>query len=263
MTNVLDKIISDKKESLNLIKKEKSLDFLEREINDQIFFDFKEKIRNNNGISLITEIKKASPSAGLLIDNFNHIELAKMFTENGATCLSVLTEEKYFMGKLEYIRDIKKEFKIPILAKDFFIDPYQITLSKSYGCDCVLMIIAALDQNQADEIYSEALRHNLSVIVEVHDQKEAEAALKYDQALIGINNRNLKTLDISIDNTISIFEVIKAHKNPIISESGIKSEQDAKYIFEKTGIKNFLIGESLLKSDKPQELMKKLIQIYQ
>ena len=128
MTNVLDKIISDKKESLNLIKKEKSLDFLEREINDQIFFDFKEKIRNNNGISLITEIKKASPSAGLLIDNFNHIELAKMFTENGATCLSVLTEEKYFMGKLEYIRDIKKEFKIPILAKDFFIDPYQITL---------------------------------------------------------------------------------------------------------------------------------------
>ncbi len=263
MTNVLDKIISDKKESLNLIKKEKSLDFLEREINDQIFFDFKEKIRNNNGISLITEIKKASPSAGLLIDNFNHIELAKMFTENGATCLSVLTEEKYFMGKLEYIRDIKKEFKIPILAKDFFIDPYQITLSKSYGCDCILMIIAALDQNQADEIYSEALRHNMSVIVEVHDQKEAEAALKYDQALIGINNRNLKTLDISIDNTISIFEVIKAHKNPIISESGIKSEQDAKYIFEKTGIKNFLIGESLLKSDKPQELMKKLIQIYQ
>ncbi len=263
MTNVLDKIISDKKESLNLIKKEKSLDFLEREINDQIFFDFKEKIRNNNGISLITEIKKASPSAGLLIDNFNHIELAKMFTENGATCLSVLTEEKYFMGKLEYIRDIKKEFKIPILAKDFFIDPYQITLSKSYGCDCILMIIAALDQNQADEIYSEALRHNLSVIVEVHDQKEAEAALKYDQALIGINNRNLKTLDISIDNTISIFEVIKAHKNPVISESGIKSEQDAKYIFEKTGIKNFLIGESLLKSDKPQELMKKLIQIYQ
>ncbi len=263
MTNVLDKIISDKKESLNLIKKEKSLDFLEREINDQIFFDFKEKIRNNNGISLITEIKKASPSAGLLIDNFNHIELAKMFTENGATCLSVLTEEKYFMGKLEYIRDIKKEFKIPILAKDFFIDPYQITLSKSYGCDCILMIIAALDQNQADEIYSEALRHNLSVIVEVHDQKEAEAALKYDQALIGINNRNLKTLDISIDNTISIFEVIKAHKNPIISESGIKSEQDAKYIFEKTGIKNFLIGESLLKSDKPQELMKKLVQITQ
>ena len=136
-------------------------------------------------------------------------------------------------------------------------------MSKSYGCDCILIIVAALDQNQADEIYSEALKHNLSVIVEVHDQKEAEKALKYDQALIGINNRNLKTLEVSIDNTISIFEVIKAHKGPIISESGIKNDQDAKYIYEKTGIRNFLIGESLLISDKPQELMRKLMQINQ
>ena len=263
MTNVLDKIIIDKKESLSLIKKEKSLSFLEKNIKDQVFYDFKEIIKNNKGVSLITEIKKASPSAGILIDNFNHIELAKMYVDNGATCLSVLTEEKHFLGKLEYIRDIKKRFKIPILAKDFFIDPYQIPLSKSYGCDCILIIVAALDQNQADEIYSEALKHNLSVIVEVHDQKEAEKALKYDQALIGINNRNLKTLEVSINNTISIYEVIKAHKGPIISESGIKNDQDAKYIYEKTGIRNFLIGESLLISDKPQELMRKLMQINQ
>ena len=123
--------------------------------------------------------------------------------------------------------------------------------------------IAALNGNQADEIYSEALKHNLSVIVEVHDQKEAEIALKFEQALIGINNRNLKTLEVSLNNTISIFEVIKTHKGPIISESGIKNEDDAKYIYEKTGIKNFLIGESLLKSDKPDELMRKLIQISQ
>ena len=186
-----------------------------------------------------------------------------MFIDNAATCLSVLTEEKHFLGKLEYIQDIKRKFKIPILAKDFFVDPYQVALSKSFGCDCILIIIAALSQNQADEIYSEALKHNLSVIVEVHDQKEAEIALKFDQALIGINNRNLKTLEVSINNTISIFEVIKAHKGPIISESGIKSDQDAKYIYEKTGIRNFLIGESLLKSDKPQELMRKLMQINQ
>tara|TARA_Y100000741_G_C17990622_1_gene451850 strand:- start:54 stop:614 length:561 start_codon:yes stop_codon:yes gene_type:complete len=186
-----------------------------------------------------------------------------MYIENGATCLSVLTEEKYFLGKLEYIRDIKKKFQIPILAKDFFIDPYQISLSKSYGCDCILIIIAALNETQADEIYSEALKHNLSVIVEVHDLKEAEMALKYDQALIGINNRNLKTLELSINNTISIFEVIKTHKSPLLSESGIKNENDAKYIYEKTGIKNFLIGESLLKSDKPEVLMRKLIQIIQ
>ncbi len=263
MTNILEKIIEEKKQSLILTKKEKSFGVLEKNIKVQNFFNFKETIQNNKGISLISEIKKASPSAGILINDFNHLDIAEMYINNGATCLSVLTEEKYFLGKLDYIQDIKKKFKIPILAKDFFIDPYQIALSKSYGCDCILIIIAALNGSQADEIYSEALKHNLSVIVEVHDQKEAEMALKYDQALIGINNRNLKTLEVSLNNTISIFEIIKTHKGPIISESGIRNEDDAKYIYEKTGIKNFLIGESLLKSDKPDELMRKLIQINQ
>ena len=263
MKNILEKIIDDKKRSIELIKREKSLDVLEKNIKDQKFFNFKETIQKNKGVSLISEIKKASPSAGILVEKFNHLEIAKMFINNGATCLSVLTEEKYFLGKLEFIKDIKNKFNIPILAKDFFIDPFQIALSKSYGCDCILIIIAALNGSQADEIYSEALKNNLSVIIEVHDLKEAEMALKYDQALIGINNRNLKTLDVSINNTISIFEVVKAHKGPLLSESGIKDERDAQYIYEKTGIKNFLIGESLLKSDKPSELMKRLIQITQ
>ena len=263
MTNILDKIINEKKQSIELIKKEKSINFLEKNIKNQNYFNFKETIKKNKGISIISEIKKASPSAGILIDNFNHLDIAKMYIDNGATCLSVLTEEKYFLGKLEYIQEIKEKFKIPILAKDFFIDPYQIALSKSYGCDCVLIIIAALSENQADEIYSEALKHKLSVIVEVHNLEEAEIALKYDQALIGINNRNLKTLEVSINNTISIYEVIKTHSGPIISESGIKNENDAKYIYDKTGIRNFLIGESLLKSDNPEEFMRKLIQITQ
>ncbi len=262
--NILEKIIQDKKENLRLIKKENSLDSLEKKIKELNFFhNFKEMIIKNNGVSLISEIKKASPSAGILVKNFNHIDIAKMFVDNGATCLSVLTEEKHFLGRLEYIKDIKKKFKIPVLAKDFFIDPYQIALSKSFGCDCVLIIIAALNGNQANEIYSEALKHNLSVIVEVHDQKEAETALKFKNALIGINNRNLKDLKVSINNTISIFEVVKSHEGPLISESGIKNEKDAKYIYEKTGIKNFLVGESLLKSDQPEELMRRLIQITQ
>ena len=264
MTNVLDKIIQDKKEFLKILKKDNTLNALEAKIkNFNNFLDFKETIAKNKNVSLIAEIKKASPSAGVLVKDFNHLNIAKMYIENGATCLSVLTEEKHFLGKLDYIKDIKNEFKIPILAKDFFIDPYQIALSKSYGCDCVLLIIAALDDKQADEIYAEALKHKLSVIVEVHDHKEAEIALKYENALIGINNRNLKTLDISINNTISIFEILKNHKGPLISESGIKDENDAKYIYEKTGIKNFLIGESLLKSDNPKALMKKFTQIIQ
>ena len=262
MTNILEKIIENKKESLKIIKKNNSLNSLEDRIKTiNTFLNFKDAISNNKGISLISEIKKASPSAGILMKNFNHLDIAKIYVDNGTTCLSVLTEEKHFLGRLDYIKNIKDKFSIPVLAKDFFIDPYQIALSKSFGCDCILIIIAALDENQADEIYSEALKHNLSVIVEVHDQKEAELALKYEDALIGINNRNLKTLDISINNTISIFETLKHHKGPLISESGIKNEEDAKYIFDKTGIKNFLIGESLLKSDNPGELMKRFIQI--
>ena len=264
MTNILEKIIQEKKESLTEIKKNNSLSFLEDKIKAvNTFLDFKNAVNNNKKISLISEIKKASPSAGILVKDFNHLNIAKLYVDNGATCLSVLTEEKNFLGKLDYIKDIKDNFKIPILAKDFFIDPYQVALSKSYGCDCILIIIAAIDKKLADEIYAEALKHNLSVIVEVHNEKEADTALKYDQALIGINNRNLKTLDISINNTISIFEVLKDHKGPLISESGIKDENDAKYIFEKSGIKNFLIGESLLKSDNPAVLMKKFSQITQ
>ena len=264
MTNILKKIIQDKKEYLIEIKNTNSLEVLEKKIKTlSNFLDFKQSITKNKNVSLITEIKKASPSAGVLVKDFNHINIAKMYIDNGATCLSVLTEEKHFLGKLDYIKDIKDKFKIPVLAKDFFIDPYQIALSKSYGCDCVLLIIAALDQKQSDEIYAEALKHNLSVIVEVHDHKEAEKALKYEEALIGINNRNLKTLDISLNNTISIFEILKDHKGPLISESGIKDENDARYIFENSGIKNFLIGESLLKSDNPAALMKKFSQITQ
>ena len=264
MANILEKIIQDKKETLNLIKKNNSLDSLEKKIKSLNFFsNFKKTIQNNKGIAVISEIKKASPSAGVLVKDFNHIDIAKMYVDNGTTCLSVLTEEKHFLGKLDYITDIKKKLKIPVLAKDFFIDPYQIALSKSYGSDCILLIIAALNGSQADEIYDEALKKDLSVIVEVHDQKEAEIALKYKGALIGINNRNLKTLEVSINNTISIFETIKSHQGPIISESGIKNENDVKYIYEKTGIKNFLIGESLLNSDNPGELIKKIIQINQ
>lgn len=264
MTNILEKIIQDKIENLKLTKKKYSLNTLEKNIKDfNFFFDFKESIQKNKGISLITEIKKASPSAGIIVKNFDHLNIAKIYIENGATCLSVLTEEKYFLGKLNYIQDIKNKFKIPILAKDFFIDPYQIALSKSFGADCILIITAALDMKQADDIYFEALRHNLSVIVEVHNKKEAETALKYDKALIGINNRNLKTLDVSINNSISMFEILKDHKGPLISESGIKNEKDAKYIFDKTGIKSFLIGESLLNSDNPGELMNKIRHINQ
>ena len=175
--------------------------------------------------------------------------------------MSVLTEEKFFLGNLDYITDIKKKINLPVLAKDFFIDPYQVAYSKSFGCDCILIILSALSGMQADEIYDEALKNRLSIIVEVHDENEAELALKYNEAIIGINNRDLKTLYVSLDNSVKIQKKLISHKNPLISESGIKNKKDAQYIYDNTGIKNFLIGESLLSSGEPSKLIEEILSI--
>ena len=262
MTDILKQIIKDKKESLISIKKNNSLSTLDRKIKElNCFLNFKQAVEGNRGVSLIAEIKKASPSAGILIKDFNHLDIAKIYLDSGVTCLSVLTEEKYFLGRSDFILDIKNKYQVPILAKDFFIDPYQVSLSKSFGCDCILIIIAALSESQADEIYSEAIKEGLSVIVEVHSAEEATQALKYEEAIIGVNNRNLKTLEVSIENTLSIYKTVQYHQGPIISESGIKNAIDAQYIYEKTGIKNFLIGESLLTNDTPEKLIKEILSI--
>ena len=263
--NILEKIIEKKKEDLEIIKKNNSFSSIDEKIKSMDnYLDFKKTLidhEQKNNISLIAEIKKASPSAGVIVENFNHIKIADLYSNNGAICLSVLTEERFFLGSLKYIEEIKKKIKIPILAKDFFIDPYQVSYSKSFGCDCVLIILSALSEKQSDEIYDEALKNKLSVIVEVHDEKEAEYALKYEEAIIGINNRNLKTLKISLENSVRIQKKIVSHKAPIISESGIKNRIDAQYIYDKTGIKNFLIGESLLASGETEKLIKEILSI--
>ena len=265
MTNILDKIIKQKKIDLKAIKKNISLTSIEDKIKSiDNYLDFKKKIINNQEekkVSLIAEIKKASPSAGIIIEEFDHIKVANLYSENNVACLSVLTEEKFFLGSLNYISEIKKKYKLPILAKDFFIDPYQVSYSKSFGCDCILIILSALSEKQADEIYAEALKNKLSIIVEVHDEREAEMALKYNEAIIGINNRDLKTFSVSLDNSIVIKKKLTSHKSPLISESGIKNQEDAQYIYDNTGIKNFLIGESLLASGETSKLIKEILSI--
>ena len=265
MQNILEKIITQKKIDLEDIKKKNSLADIDRKIKStNNYLDFKKTLINRgekNRVSLIAEIKKASPSAGVIVNDFDCIKIADIYANNGAACLSVLTEEKFFLGNLNYIEEIKKKIKIPILAKDFFIDPYQVSYSKSFGCDCILIILSALSEKQSDEIYDEALKKKLSVIVEVHDEKEAEYALKYEEAIIGINNRNLKSLEISLDNSVKIQKKLVSHKSPLISESGIKNKIDAQYIYDKTGIKNFLIGESLLSNGETEKLIKEILSI--
>ena len=250
--NILSNIITKKIERVDALKKKITLDSLNEIIDkNNTFIDFKEKIQNNiiqDKISIIAEIKKASPSAGVIIKDYNPVEIAKIYNENNVTCLSVLTEEDFFLGNLIHISKIKQKFNLPILCKDFFIDKFQIPLAKSYGADAILIILAGVSDDLANELYEEALRLNMSVIVEVHTVEEAEKALNFKEALIGINNRNLKTLKTDINTTYDIHNVLLNHQGPLISESGIKTKDELLDLKNKTSIKSFLIGESLLKN---------------
>ena len=250
--NILNKIITKKIERIDFLKKSTNLDSLNEIIDkENSYINFKEKIENNiiqDEISIIAEIKKASPSAGVIIDDYNPVEIAKIYNANKVTCLSVLTEEDFFLGNLIHISKIKQKFNLPILCKDFFVDKFQIPLAKSYGADAILIILAGVSDDLANELYEEALKYNMSVIVEVHTVEEAEKALNFKDALIGINNRNLKTLKTDINTTYDIHNVLTKHQGPLISESGIKTKDELLDLKNKTSIKTFLIGESLLKN---------------
>jgi indole-3-glycerol phosphate synthase len=250
--NILSKIIQKKINKVDVLKKTTSLQLLNEKIKENsLFIDFKKKIQNNinnNKISLIAEIKKASPSAGIIIDKYDPIKIAKIYHKNNAACLSILTEEDFFLGNLIHISKVKEKINLPILCKDFFIDKFQVPLAKSYGADAILIILAGVSDDLANELYEEALKYNMSIIVEVHTIEEAKKALNFKEALIGINNRNLKTLKTDINTTYDIYNVLINHTGPLISESGIKTKDELLALKNKTKIKTFLIGESLLKN---------------
>ena len=250
--NILDKIIQKKINKIDLLKKTTSIIQLEEIIKQNShFLDFKEKIQhniNNNKISLIAEIKKASPSAGIIIKDYDPIKIAQIYHKNNATCLSILTEEDFFLGNLIHVSKVKEKINLPVLCKDFFIDKFQVPLAKSYGADAILIILAGVSDDLASDLYEEALKFNMSIIVEVHTIEEAKKALNFKDALIGINNRNLKTLKTNINTTYDIYNILINHSGPIISESGIKTKDELLDLKNKTKIKTFLIGESLLKN---------------
>jgi len=260
--NILEKIIKNKIKKIDILKKSISLDSLKDRINEnKSFMNFKEKIENNiknDKISIIAEIKKASPSSGLIIEDYNPVNIAEIYNSNNATCLSVLTEEDFFLGNLIHISKIKQQINLPILCKDFFVDKFQVHLAKSYGADAILIILAGVSDDLANDLYEEALKLNMSVIVEVHTINEAEKALKFNDALIGINNRNLKTLKTEVNTTYDIHNVVVGHNGPLISESGIKTKEELLEINKKTKIKTFLIGESLLKNLKNNSIFSEL-----
>ena len=248
--NALKEIIDNRIHQLNpLIKHGVSIEELKERISkkeeEKLFFNFKKKIENNinnNKFSIIAEMKQRSPSAGTIINgmSYNPVE---------ATCLSVLTEESYFNGNMNHIRMIKEEgIKLPILCKDFFVHKWQLYRAKSEGADAILIILAGVGKKLANELYEEALKLILSIIVEVHTIEEAEYALRFKDALMGINNRNLKTLKTDINTTYDINNALRNYSGLMICESGIKTKEQLIEINFKTKIKTFLIGESLLKN---------------
>ena len=249
--NILEKIIQKKNLRIKSLKESISLDSLNNSINtNKLFINFKQKIESNikeNKYSIIAEIKKASPSAGIISENFDPVLKSKEYESFGASALSILTEEDYFLGNIQYLMDVKATTSLPILRKDFIVDEYQIYESKLIGADCILLIASILNDEELKNFSEIAERLKLDYIIEVHDEEELQRVQHFSNAIIGVNNRNLKTFDVDINNSVELKKIFEG-ENIFIAESGIKSKKDIEYL-KQHNINVFLIGESLMKGD--------------
>ena len=246
--SILKKIVENTRENLKAKKAKLSLEDVKSSLKelDLPKSNFKSSISNKDE-AIIAEIKKASPSAGVISENFNPVEKAKEYESVGAAALSILTEEDFFLGSIDYLKAVKRTTSLPILRKDFIIDEYQIYESKLIGADCILLIASILSDLQIEEFVKIAKKLELDYLIEIHDEKELKRVELYRDALIGVNNRNLNTFEVDLDNSIRMKNLFK-EKNIFIAESGIKSIDDINYL-KLHNINVFLIGESLMRGD--------------
>ena len=246
--NILDEIVAKTKSKLEEKKQGLSLEELSSKID---FENLKEtnfkKSLQNKAEAIIAEIKKASPSAGIISENFDPVLKSKEYESFGASALSILTEEDYFLGNIQYLKDVKATTSLPILRKDFIVDEYQIYESKLIGADCILLIASILNDKELKNFSETAERLKLDYIIEVHNEEELQRAQHFSNAIIGVNNRNLKTFDVDINNSVELKKIFEG-ENIFIAESGIKSKKDIEYL-QQHNINVFLIGESLMKGD--------------
>ncbi len=258
MITKLQEIINYKKEEFSY-RKSQITDFELHSIIDKQKKPrgFINKLNDPKKLNLIAEIKKASPSKGLIRNDFDPLQLAKCYRDGSASCLSVLTDEKYFQGNNKYINIIKREVDLPILRKDFIVDPWQIKESRSLGADCILLIMAVLTLNEAIMLEQEAKNFGMDVLVETHTKEEIKMANKLDTLLVGINNRNLKTMKVDMNNTLKLKSFINPDKI-IVAESGLTNNLDLQ-LLKQNGIQNFLIGESLMKEEDLTLATKKIL----
>ena len=246
--NVLDEIVLNTKSKLEVMKSKTSLNELILQVNKLKIekSNFKESLTFKNQ-AIIAEIKKASPSAGIISEDFDPVTKAKEYESLGASALSILTEEDYFLGSIKYLKDVKAISNLPILRKDFVIDEYQIYESKLIGADCILLIVSILSDKELERFTSLADTLGLDYIIEVHDEVELKRVEDFSEAIIGVNNRDLKTFEVNIDNSIRLRKLFKK-ENIFVAESGIKKQKDIDKL-SKHNINVFLIGESLMRGD--------------
>jgi indole-3-glycerol phosphate synthase len=247
--NLLNKIVDKKKKKLDSLKTKVPLREIKSRASDVEWpRNFRNALRRDSGpIRLVAEIKKASPIKGVIRQDFNPVTIASIYERKKVDAISVITEEDYFQGKLEYLLDVKKITDRPLLRKDFIFDEYQIYESKAKGADAILLIASMLDENQSMEFLHLAKEIGLSVVFEVHDFKELEMVLRINAEVIGINNRDLKTLSINLDTTFKLKKEIPFDKI-VVSESGIKTREDVRRL-ENAGIDSILVGTAFMEAE--------------
>ena len=243
---ILQKIVANTRASLAHKKVELPLEKIQSSLENLKLprGKFKDHISSKDE-AIIAEIKKASPSAGVIKEDFDPTKIAMEYESFGASALSILTEEDFFMGSIDYLKDVKKITSLPILRKDFMIDEYQIYESKLIGADCILLIASILNDQEIDDFINIAKKLELDYLIEVHDENELKRVEHFEDALIGVNNRNLETFEVDLNNSVRLRNTFK-QKNIFIAESGIKSREDMNYL-KMNNIKVFLIGESLMR----------------
>lgn len=253
MADILNKILATKQSEVAASKAAVSLSDLQKLAEAQAEpRDFVGSIHAKivaNKPAVIAEIKKASPSKGIIRADFNPAEIAKSYEAGGAACLSVLTDVEYFHGSAEYLKQARAACKLPVLRKDFMIDPYQILEARAMGADCVLLIVAALELNQMRGLEDLAHELGMAVLVEVHDADELELALQLDTPLIGINNRNLRTFEVTLQTTLDLLKVLPEDRF-VVTESGIFTPEDVKLMTD-NDVHAFLVGEAFMRQPDP------------
>ena len=253
MTDILDKIVAVKREEIAAAKAQKPLSAMRFDAESRVLTrDFIGALRQKIAAgkpAVIAEIKKASPSKGVLRAEFIPADIAQSYAEYGAACLSVLTDRQFFQGTTDYLKQARASCSLPVLRKDFMVDPYQVYEARVMGADCILLIAACLDDQQMRDMEALARSLDMAVLVEVHDAAELERALKLKTPLIGVNNRNLKTFEVSLDTTISLMAQVPADRL-LITESGIAAPADVQRL-RTAGVSAFLVGEAFMRAEDP------------